>query len=52
MKDTENRMLAHMTANSEESMTFQVARLKNALGSVSQMVKNGNKLVFDQDSSG
>ena len=23
-----------------------------ALGSVSQMVKNGNKLVFDQDSSG
>ena len=34
------------------SMTFQVARVKKALGSVSQMVKNGNKLVFDQDSSG
>ena len=33
-------------------MTFQVARVKKALGSVSQMVKNGNKLVFDQDSSG
>ena len=32
--------------------TFQVARVKKALGSVSQMVKNGNKLVFDQDSSG
>ena len=34
------------------SMTFQVARVTKALGSVSQMVKNGNKLVFDQDSSG
>ena len=34
------------------SMTFQVARVKKALGSVSQMVKNGNKIVFDQDSSG
>ena len=34
------------------SMTFQVARVKKALGSASQMVKNGNKLVFDQDSSG
>ena len=33
-------------------MTFQVARVKEALGSVSQMVKDGNKLVFDQDSSG
>ena len=28
------------------SMTFQVARVKKALGSVSQMVKNGNKLVL------
>ena len=28
------------------SMTFQVARVKKALGSASQMVKNGNKLVF------
>ena len=33
-------------------MTFQVARVKKALGSVSQMVKNGNKLVFEQDSNG
>ena len=33
-------------------MTFQVARVKKALGSVSHMVKNGNKLVFDQESSG
>ena len=33
-------------------MTFQVARVKKALGSESQMVKNGNKLVFDQDCSG
>ena len=33
-------------------MTFQVARVKKALGTVSQMVKNGDKLVFDQDSIG
>ena len=33
-------------------MIFQVARVKKALGSISQMVKNGNKLVCDQDSSG
>ena len=32
------------------SMTFQVTRVKKALGPVS--VKNGNNLVFDQDSSG
>ena len=31
------------------SMTFQVANVKKSLGSVSQMVKNGNKLVFDQN---
>ena len=29
-------------------MTFQVARVNEALGSVSQMVENGNKLVFDK----
>ena len=34
-------------------MTFQVARVKKAPGSASQMVKNGNKLVFfHQDCSG
>ena len=33
-------------------MTFQVARVTKALGSVSQTVKNGNELVLDQDSSG
>ena len=34
------------------SMTFQVARRRKALRSVNQTVKNGNKLVFDQDSNG
>ena len=34
------------------SMSFRVARVKKALGPVIQMAKNGNKLVFDQDSSG
>ena len=41
-----------LDGHQRRSMTFQVARVKKALGSVSQMVKNGNKLVFDQDSSG
>ena len=34
------------------TMTFQVAKVKKALGSVSQMVRNGNRLVFDQDAQG
>ena len=42
MKDKENWMFAHLTANSEDPLLFQVARV----------IKNGNKLVFDQDSSG
>ena len=34
------------------SMTFQVAQVHKALGSVSQMVRNGNRLVFDTDANG
>ena len=34
------------------SMTFQVARVKKALGSVTHVVKNGNKLVSDQENCG
>lgn len=33
-------------------MTFQVANVKKALGSVSQMVRRGNKVVFDRDDNG
>ena len=33
-------------------MTFQVAGVHKALGSVSQMVRNGNRVVFDQDGAG
>ena len=33
------------------SITIQVSREKKALGLVSQMVKNENKVVFEQDSS-
>lgn len=36
----------------KRSMTFQVARVKKALGSVSQMVQNNNRVVFDQDEQG
>ena len=33
-------------------MTFQVANVQKALGSVSQMVRRGNRVVFDRDGSG
>ena len=52
MKDKESWMFCTLDGQQRRSMTFQVARVKKALGSVSQMVKNGNKLIFDQDSSG
>ena len=48
---TKDRKLDFCTLDGQQrrSMTFHVARVKKALGSVSQMVKNGNKLVSDQD---
>ena len=36
----------------ERAMTFQVAQVHKALGSVSQMVRNGNRVVFDTDEHG
>ena len=33
-------------------MTFQVANVQKALGSVSQMVRRGNRVVFDRDDNG
>eukprot|EP00973_Karenia_brevis_P070145 9750664-Karenia_brevis.AAC.1 len=33
-------------------MTFQVAPVQKALGSVSQMVRNRNRVVFDMDEYG
>ena len=52
--DERQRKLDVCTLDGQQrrSRTFQVARVKKALGSVSQMVKNGSKLVFDQDNSG
>ena len=41
-----------LNGQQRRTLTFHVARVKKALGSVSQMVKNGSKFVFDQDSSG
>ena len=52
MKDKKKLDVCTLDGQQRRSMTFQVARVKKALGSVSQMVKNGNKLVLDQDSSG
>ena len=36
----------------ERAMNFQVAQVHKALGSVSQMVRNGNTVVFDTDEYG
>ena len=33
-------------------MTFQIADVDKALGSVRQMVNNGNRVVFDTDAAG
>ena len=33
-------------------MTFQVANVQKALGSVSQMVRKGNRVVFDRTANG
>ena len=41
-----------LDGNQERAMTFQVAQVHKALGSVSQMVRNGNTLVFDTDEYG
>ena len=41
-----------MDGSQQRAMTFQVAPVHKALGSVSQMVRNGNRVVFDTDASG
>ena len=47
---TQRPMIAKCKTKDKENLDF-CTRVKKALGSVSQMVKNGNRLVFDQDSS-
>ena len=37
--------------DSKRRMTFQLAKVNNALGSVSQIVRNGNKVVFGVNDS-
>ena len=44
--------LATMDGKSLRKMTFQVGEVSKALGSVSQMVDNGNRVVFELDNSG
>ena len=41
-----------LDSQQHRSMTFAGCQSEKALGSGSQMVKNGNELVFDQDSGG
>ena len=36
----------------DREMTFQLAKVNKALGSVSQMVSSGHKVVFDMDNYG
>ena len=42
-------VVSTMDGSQCRKMVFQVAAVKKALGSVSQMVRNGNKVVFDMD---
>ena len=44
--------VATQDGKNERSMTFQVADVDKALGSVRQIVSNGNRVVFDQDPAG
>ena len=43
--------LSTLDGNSVRDMKFQVTQVHKTLGSVSKMVRNGNKIVFDQDGS-
>ena len=44
--------LATLDGKSLRKMTFQVGKVSKALGSVSQMVDNGNRVVFELDQNG
>ena len=46
MKDKRKLDVCTLDGQQRRSIIFQVARVKEALASVSQMVKNGNRLVF------
>ena len=45
-------IISTLNGGQERQMTFQVAQVHKALGSVSQMVRNGNRVVFDTDYTG
>ena len=45
-------LLATPDGKSMRKMTFQFAKVSKALGSVSQMVDHGNRIVFDTDAQG
>ena len=44
--------MATLSKDFVRKLVFQVAAVSKALGSVSQMVRNGNRVVFDQDGNG
>ena len=44
--------MATLSKDFVRKMVFQVAAVSKALGSVSQMVRNGNRVIFDQDGNG
>ena len=48
----ENMLLVSTSDGTQlRKMTFQVANVNKALGSVSKMVRNGNRVVFDTSGS-
>ena len=46
-----NLIISSFEGDKQRAMTFQVAEVSKALGSVSQIVKKGNRVVFDDDGS-
>ena len=45
-------LVSSFEGDKQRNMTFQVAKVSKALGSVSQIVKKGHRVVFDQDENG
>ena len=48
----QKEVVSTMDGSQCRKMVFPVAAVKKSLGSVSQMVRNGNKVVFDMDEYG
>ena len=51
-KGLKKLLLSTLDGRNVRKMTFQVAKVSKALGSVSQMVDGGNRVIFHTDAKG